>query len=187
MISQRARNGLDQWFTQALQGALSGNQGEQCSIEKMERNTGFPESRFVMLTSSSYLFRAFTLIYFDLNAATRAHFAKLSRATTDEMSEQAFMDVICERANMCGGAFNRDLGSVFNHIGLSTPNILTSGSAQCLDSLRTGHRQHFRIDITGLPVFHASLCVCEVEDLDFEVPLLPQGQGEVDSGELELF
>jgi hypothetical protein len=187
MISQRAKNGLNQWFTNALHGALSGNQGVQCSIRAHEQEADFSESRFVMLTSSSYLFRAFTLIYFELNTAVREHFAKLSRSDAASMSEQEFMDAICECANMCGGALNRELGSVFNHIGLSTPNILLSESAQCLQSLRSGHSQHFSVDFDGVSMFHASLYVCEFEDLDFEESEWTLDSTDVGSGELEMF
>ncbi len=187
MISQRAKNGLDQWFTQALKGALSASQGAPCSVETLEHNHDFPEGRFVMLTSSSYLFRAFTLIYFDLGPAVRAHLAALSRTDAQAMGEQECLDAICECANMCGGALNRELGAVFNHVGLSTPNILVAESAHCLQSLRSGHRQHFRMDFSGVALFHASLYVCEFEDLDFDEPSWAEGVADVGSGELELF
>ncbi|APW42480.1 hypothetical protein [Rhodoferax saidenbachensis] len=187
MISQRAKNGLNQWFSKALKGALSGSQGDLCSVEAVEQNADFFESRFVMLTSSSYLFRAFTLIHFELNAATREHLAKLSRSDAESMSEKEFMDAICECANMCGGALNREFGSVFNHVGLSTPNILGAESAHCLQSLRHGHSQHFRVDFNRAHMFHASLYVCEFEDLDFDGPQWASDHADIGGGELELF
>ncbi len=187
MISNNAKAGFDQLFTSALKGAMVAVDGDRCDISQLDQQAGIKESQLVMLTSSSYVFRVFMLIYFQPNAQTREHFARRSRTTADELSDHVFMDAICETGNMCSGAFNRDLSRVFPHVGLSTPNVLDARCAENLATLKAGHVQHFQIDVNHTTLFHASLCVCEYADLDFTVDWLHTIDDEVSSGELELF
>jgi hypothetical protein len=124
------------------------------------------------------------LIYFSPDEATRAHFARARRVSPAELGEQAFIDAISECANLCCGTFNRELGRVYPHIGMSTPNIMDRRCAQHLSLMEYGHLQHFVVRLNQRHDFHASLCVCEYEDLDFEVP--PSAEPE-STGELEFF
>ena len=101
------------------------------------------------------------------------------------MSEQSFLDAICEAGNLCCGGVNRDLGSVFPWVGMSTPNIVDSRCTAHLGILKYGHLQHFRLSVTDSPPLFLTLCVSESEDLDFDfqIPDLAE-QG---TGELEMF
>ena len=188
MISHSAKMALNQWFSKALKESMVAASGDQCAIETEDGNAAFPETKVVMLTSSSYVYRIFTVIYFDADLKTREHFARRTRADAQDMTDQEFIDAVCESANMTCGSLNRDLGRVYPHIGLSTPNILEARSADHLNVLQSGHLQHFRVDINGATLFHASMCVCEFADMDFSVGALAAvAEEEVDSGELEMF
>jgi hypothetical protein len=185
MISQNAKSSFDQLFTRALKGAWGGADNEPCEVTQVNDKSEITESQMVMLTSSSYVFRVFMMIYFQPNALTKEHLAKRNR--TAELTDHAFIDAICEGGNMCCGAFNRDLSWQFPHVGLSTPNILDARCATNLEPLNTGHIQHFRIEINHVPFFHASLCVCDYVDLDFSVACDALPSTATSDGELELF
>lgn len=188
MISNSAKAGFDQLFTAALKGAMVATDEDRCDVAQMDNRAGVKESQLVMLTSSSYVFRVFMMIYFEPNIQTREHFARRSRTATTELSDHSFMDAICETGNMCCGAFNRDLSrGVYPHVGLSTPNVLDARCAENLSMLKAGHGQHFQVDVNHITLFHASLCVCEYADLDFSVDWLHTTDDSVSSGELELF
>lgn len=187
MISNSAKAGFDQLFTVALKGAMVAADGDRCDVTQLDRQASIKASQLVMLTSSSYVFRVFMLIYFQPNAPTREHFARRSHTSPDELSDHVFMDAICETGNLCCGAFNRDLSRVFPHVGLSTPNVLDARCAENLTTLKAGHVQHFQVDVNHATLFHASLCVCEYADLDFSVDWLHTTEDDVSSGELELF
>jgi hypothetical protein len=188
MISQSAKNSLDQSLMLALKGAMVAVDGDLCEVTKDDDISGILESKVVMLTSSSYVFRVFVLIYFEPDDATREHFARRSRTSLAELTEQTFIDALCESGNMCSGAFNRDLGREFPHVGLSTPNILDRSCADNLAALNGGHVQHFRIDVNQATLFHASLCVCDYADMDFTFAYSDApAEGEVSNGELEMF
>lgn len=188
MLSSGAKSAVDQWFMKALRQSLAADDGSSCRICVDEPQAHSKQTKVVMLTSSSYVFRVFSLIYFDLDETTRQHFASRIRCSGDAMSHQQFIDAICECANMCVGSLNRELGKVYRHIGLSTPNILEAQSARHLDSLKSGLLRHYRIEINGVNLFRASLCVCEFEDMHFSVPSEALAtESEVENGELEMF
>jgi len=188
MLSSAAKNALDQWFMKAIRQSLTVEASKDSRVCIDEPQRDIHQTKVVMLTSSSYVFRVFSLIYFDADEATRAHLARRTGMSLNDMSQQKFVDAICECANMCAGSLNRDLGKVYRHIGLSTPNILEVQSAHHLGSLNSGHLRHFRVEVNGVNLFRASLCVCEFEDMDFHAPSeAAAAEAEVESGELELF
>lgn len=187
MISNSAKTGFDQLFVAALNGAMVAAAEDRCDVTQLKSRDSFHEPQVVMLTSSSYVFRVFMLIYFRPDAPTREHFARRSHTTAAKFSDHFFMDAICETGNMCCGAFNRDLSRVFPHVGLSTPNVLDARCAENLVSLKIGHTQHFQVDVNHGTLFHASLCVSSYADLDFDVSWLNTTNDVVDNGELEFF
>ena len=187
MISARAKSGFDELLSLSLKTALSGVQGDFCSVSLDSDALGAAGSRLVMLTSSSYVFRIIVMIHFEPDYTTREHFARRSHVAEEDFSEQALLDAICESGNMCCGAFNRELVRHFPHVGLSTPNVLDKRCAQHLPALGAGHLQHFKVAINHATLFHVSLCVCDYGDLDFvHTPTAPD-DSDVCNGELEMF
>lgn len=184
MISTNARNGFDHLLIQGFKGALAAQPDDTCDIGSVPDLSGVKDTKCVVLTISSYLFRLMVLIYFTPDTPTKAHFSRASKIDASAMSEQALIDAISECANMCCGALSRDLSRVFPHIGMSTPNILDKESSSSLHTLNCGHIQHFTVDINKATRFHASLCVSDYADLDFVVDTTAS---DVSSGELELF
>jgi len=123
------------------------------------------------------------LIYFSPDELTKAHLASINRVDVTTMDTQTFFDVISECGNICCGSVNRDLAQVFPHVGMSTPNIVDKQCAHHLDVLGSSYQHHFAVTIPQGPRFHASLCLTEFEDLDFDIQV-PEQQS---SGELEMF
>lgn len=140
-------------------------------------------SKIVMLSVSSYCFRLVLLIHFSPDEATRNHFSKINKLTASEMNDQAFGDAISECGNICCGSINRALAKSFPHVGMSTPNIVDRQCANYLSLLGGTFEEHVDIILPGGPKLHASLCVSEFEDLDFE---MAAGEDE-SNGELEMF
>lgn len=183
MISNSACNAFDNLLSQSLRSALAGPE-DGCEVSVVPNLSGQKETKMVVLTISSYLFRLMVFIYFTPDDATRAHFVRTKKLREAELSEQAFIDAISESANMCCGSLSRDLSQVFPHIGMSTPNIIDKECAASLGVLKCGHIQHFKVDINATKQFHATLCVSDYADLDFVVEATTQ---ETNTGELEFF
>jgi hypothetical protein len=119
---QRApRNGFDQMVMRGMRSALVREGGAVGRAAARASPGAAAASQAAVLSIASLVFRMLIVIYFDDDRATRAHFAALSRQAADEMSHQAFIDAICEAGNLCCGGVNRDLGTVFPWVGMSTP------------------------------------------------------------------
>ena len=185
MISARARDSFDLLLAQALSENLVAARGGRCQVEPLAGKGDLREAEFVILTISSYLFRAMVLFHFNDNAATRAHFARLVNTSPEAMDRKAFEDAVAEFGNLCCGALNRELGRHFPHVGMSTPNLLEGSCILHLGALQAGYLRHYQVEVEGDTRFHATLCVCDYGDLDFRAER--QRVVEAAVGELELF
>ncbi len=126
MISNRAQKNFDQMLTLGIKASMGGTASSVCAIEPVTTLQDIKETHAVMMTVASFLFRLSVLIYFSSDEATRRHFVGVGvdgddPATTDD---QAFFDAIRECCNVCSGALNRELATVFPHVAMSTPNII---------------------------------------------------------------
>lgn len=184
MISQHAKEGFDHLLMQALKSSLVSSSNDQCEVRIMDGSADIKARKTVILTVSSYLFRAIGLIHFTLTQPVKAHLAAINRGNVDEMDEQAFFDVISECGNICCGSLNRELGNFYPHIGMSTPNVLDGNCLHYLKALDAGHVQHYEVRINDDIVMHASLCVCDYADMDF---IVDKTESTEDTGELEMF
>jgi hypothetical protein len=184
MITQPAREGFDHLLTRALRASLTVSDEQSCDINVVPNLDHVEASTMVVLTVSSYLFRLIVMLHFSADQVTREHVARVNKIAPEDMSEQSFRDAIAECGNICCGILNRDLGPIFPHIGMSTPNLIDTRCAAYLDMLNCGHIQHFEVNIEQTPMFRVSLCVCDYADLDFVIDVNDAG---ADTGELELF
>lgn len=184
MISNDARDGFDYMFLQGLKGGLLASPQDSCEVTVLPDLSDVKETKSVILTISSYLFRLMVLIYFTPDQTTKEHFARVNKMQAEDMSEQAFYDAISECGNISCGILNRELVRFFPSVGMSTPNILDKDCSHYLKILNFGHIQHLRINVNNSIQFNASMCVCDYADLDFKVDVTEE---ESSTGELELF
>ena len=184
MISKRARESLDQMVTVGIIACLGGAEAEACKITLLPNSAEIQESKVVVLTVASYLFRLFVLIYFSPDESTKTHFASINHIDPAEMTEPELLDAICECGNICCGTLNRELARVYPHVAMSTPNIIERECANYLESLGAGHLQHFRALAGDGKLFHFSLCMRNYADIDFE--WAPEVDA-VSAGEMEFF
>ncbi len=181
-IHPNAQLGFEAMITQGLKAGI-GATDDTVVISTLPDDSKFKEDKAVILTVSSYLFRLIVMIYFDEDMPTREHFSRLYRTPINEMKDKAFLDAICECANMVVGTLNRDLSGVFHSVGMSTPNIIDSHCADYLSTLNFGFSKTFSVLINGDKQFHATLGVTEFDDLDFTF----EASCEESTGELEMF
>lgn len=184
MISNRARDSLDQMVMLGIKASVGGVSPENCEISVLPTNAEIAESKVVVLTVASYLFRLLVLVYFSPDESTKAHFSRMDGIESIKMSEQDFLDAIRECGNICCGTLNRELARVYPHVAMSTPNII---DRECVDHLKLlggGHLQHFRAVVGDGKQWHFSLCVRDYADIDFDWALKPDV---VSAGEMEFF
>ena len=182
MITERAKSSFDRLLQAGLKSGLSTQDGPVV-IEPVAELGKIKDKKIVILTVSSYLFRAMAIVYFRPDAATRAFFARGDESALDD---QAFYDRVAECGNICCGTLNRDLGRHFPHVGMSTPNIIDTDCMRYVDLLGCGLVKHYRLRLAGDLTMHASLCVTAYGTVDFHVEPRVE-HDEVSTGELELF
>lgn len=182
MVSDQAKAAFDFLVEQAIKSSMLGEDKDACQIETLTDTAQIKSKQMVILTVSAYAFRAMLFIHFTKDRPTKAHFAAMKQQ--GEMDDAEFLDAVMESGNLACGAVNRELGTHFPHLGMSTPSVLDHASMEYVGALGAGHVRHWRIATGSGAVFHASLAVCEDEDIDFTVD---QTQTEDTSGELEFF
>jgi hypothetical protein len=184
MITERAKASFDRLLISSLRSGMPVG-GASVSVEPVAALEKNKDKKIVILTVSSYLFRALAIIYFKPDAATRAYFNRNAEEGAPELSDEEFYDRVSECGNVCVGALNRDLGPFFPHVGMSTPNIIDKDCMQYVDLLGCGLVKHYKVLLAGELTMHATLCVADYGLVDFHVD--PAVEVEVDTGELEMF
>ncbi len=167
-----------------IKASMGGTTPETCEITTLANPKEIRETKVVMLTVASFLFRLSVLIYFSSDDATQEHFARINNIEPSEMNDQAFLDAIRECGNICCGTLNRELARVCPHVAMSTPNIIERECVNHLESLNGGHLQHFRATIDGSKQFHVTLCVRDYADIDFDWTVIEETTA---AGEMEFF
>ena len=184
MITERAKASFDRLLVSSLRSGMPVG-GASVSVEPVAVLEKTKDKKIVILTVSSYLFRALAIIYFKPDAATRAYFNRNADEGAPELGDEEFYDRVSECGNVCVGALNRDLGPFFPHVGMSTPNIIDKDCMQYVDLLGCGLVKHYKVVLAGELTLHATLCVADYGQVDFHVD--PAVEVEVDTGELEMF
>jgi hypothetical protein len=181
MISDHSKHNIELAFQKAARATLVRDASDICEIVPTEiRKAGLPYGgKLVLITTSSFLFRLMTIFRLVESPATRTYFN--SRAT-----EQKLEDVFAEFANLCCGAFNRELTPSFPHLAMSIPETLSNHCIEFLRELNPQYLSSYLITINDSVRLHATLCLsCSVpvEVADSTADTEP----EHNVGELELF
>lgn len=184
MISEQAQDGFEHIFKKTVLANIAASPGDFCEIEPVNDPEEIKEDEFAVLTISSTYFRFLTLFHFNNNDATKNHFLKGAAPNAETSSDSAFRDAFQEFCNICCGAMNRELHKNFHFLGMSTPYLLLKQSAPFISALDPGYVKHYRITINHSLVLHATLCVCDYDDVDFKMAI---DEIEDNTGELELF
>jgi hypothetical protein len=184
MITERARSSFERLLLSSLRGGMPAA-GANIDVSAFDSLALIGEKKIVVLTVSSYLFRAMAILYFKPDAATRAYFDRNAAEGAPALGDDEFNDRLAECGNVCCGALNRELGAHFPHVGMSTPNIIDRDCMKYVDLLGCDLVKHYRIVLDGELTMYASLCVASYGVVDFHVD--PAAAANVDTGELELF
>ena len=183
-LSSRTVASLDKLAMHGLKTCFAGRTAEVTKLTVLPDMKGMPHTRSVMLSVALVECRMVMFIHYGQDAACRAHFATMLDKDLSQLDDRAFLDAVSEAGNVACGTFNRDLGRVFTHLGMSTPAMVDSQCARHLGLLRHAHQRHYVIELNARVQFHATLCVCPYTPLDFELDPLDDL---ADAGELEMF
>lgn len=186
-VSARAAAGLDDFVAQAVRNALR-VPGQDAALQRLDEQAPLPpEPEVVMLTVSSYLFRALLFIHVDRGPAWRGFVAALAGGDADDYGDERFVDALMERGNLACGAFNRELAHYYPHTGMSTPCLLERGSLNHVRALHPALTRRYRVQATPDLALHLTLVLCAFADIDFAFEPRAAEVEEEAAGELEMF
>lgn len=189
-VTAMARDALDWAFDKSIRENSVSDPLEPCVVTRLTESppsTGDEQRQLVVLNMSSYVFRVVALFDFSMDAATRAHLAKLSRTPLARLDGQALLDACSEWVNMICGAVNRGLSARFPHAGMSTPFPLESSCAHHLSLLNPAWTRVFAVEINQSVRYNLNVCVCVASGSTLDFDLDRSAQEDASSGELELF
>jgi len=184
MISEQAQSSFNHIFKTAVMSNFSDYYNDSCEIESITEHKEITEAEFSVLTITSSSFRFLTLLHFDRNESTIKYFANNAIEDDENTHSNEFIDGILEFCNLTCGTMNRNLNAHFTYSGMSTPYVLTRPCLDFVYALDPGYIKHFRITINLSLVLHATLYICNYDDVDFAVDT---SKADESTGELELF
>jgi hypothetical protein len=179
VISAHAKDSFDRIFRKAAQARLPVVAGDLCEIAPMAEAGACinRDSKVVVLTISSIVFRLLLILHFDENDTTRGYYL-------NDGDERPFQEVFLEICNLCCGAMNQELLHYFPDLGMSTPYVLNARCLPHLHELKPALVSSYSLIFNGAVPLAATVCVCTHAPLDF---VADTSAVEETSGELELF
>jgi hypothetical protein len=179
MLSPQTTKNIGDAFHRAAATSLVRNTGDTCHIVPATGpDLGInPARKLLMITISSFSFRLLTSFQISQDQPTRDYYTAGAHSTLDE--------VFAESANMCCGAFGRELSSHFKHLAMSVPYGLESPCLEFLSALEPRFQASFDITVNATAQIRATLCMYCNRPVEFTPPavIVVNHVG----GELELF
>jgi hypothetical protein len=187
MISPRAKTGFENLLHRCLEESLRTEAHAAWQLEPGAEPDDIKVQRFMMLTVSSYDFRLMVLLHFSCDEASMKYVADSLKLGAAELPLTRYYDFIAEVGNNFCGAFKRELGHYFPHLGMSTPNQLGRESLKHVKSWPIDHEIHIKAHSEEGAEFCGSLYVSSFGELDFDLVQQSKSEEIVEMGALELF
>ena len=179
MLSAQTTKNLSDAFQRSVQATLVRNAGDACRVTPSTDPAPAKNAaaKLLLITISSFSFRLVIAFRIPQEQPTRDYYTSGAKTSLDE--------VFAEVANMCCGAFGRELASQFKHLAMSVPYGLDAHCLDFLASLEPCFQTSFEVTINEAARIWATICVCCKHPVEFS----PAAAVEVShaGGELELF
>jgi hypothetical protein len=179
MLSAQTTRNISDAFQRSVQATLVRNSGDACRIAPSTNPavTNKTPAKLLMITISSFSFRLVTVFRIPQEQPTHDYYAAGAKNTLDE--------VFAEVANMCCGAFGRELSSQFKHLAMSVPYGLDASCLDLLGTLQPRFQASYDVTINDAARIWTTICMCCNHPVEFA----PTAAVEVShaGGELELF
>lgn len=186
-LPQSAKDSLTKLLTDSLEESLKTENYSAWTLTTLINIEQVTAPEFTMLTISSYDFRIFVLLHSTCSAPSMRYAADALKMPLEQLTTTRYYDFLGELGNRFCGAFKRDLGGFFPHMGMSTPNRLRSESLKHLKNLSLAYDIHVSAQASEETTFYASLYVSVYGDREFRMDKLNNTEEQVEVGALELF
>jgi hypothetical protein len=188
MISASAIASIEWLFEKSLGSNSVLGPEDRCAVAFQQALPDHGEEHcLIALNISSYAFRIVALFDFSMDAATKAHFARIMKRGDETLEGQALLDAFGEFTNMICGEVNRGLSTRFRHVGLSTPFVLENTCLSHASMLNPTHLRAIEVAVNDAVHFKIVLCVCVGSESPLDFDIERTEHQEIETGELEFF
>lgn len=187
VLPQVAKDALTKLLSGSLEEILKTETYSTWALQTLTSPDQVVAPEFTMLTISSYDFRIFVLLHSSCSAPSMRYAANALQMPLEQLTTPRYYDFLGELGNRLCGAFKRDLGNCFPHMGMSTPNRMRNESLKHLKNLSLAHDIHISAKASEEAIFCASLYVSMYGTRVFRLDNLPKAKKQIDAGALELF
>ena len=179
MLSAQTTRNIADAFHRSVRATLVRNSGDACLIVPSTATDSEkkPAVKLLMITISSFSFRLVTVFRIPQEPQTHDYYTAGARNTLDE--------VFAELANMCCGAFGRELASQFKHLAMSVPFGVDAQCVDFLDNLQPSFQASYDISINAAARIWAAIFLCCKQPVEFAPAAAVETSHS--GGELELF
>lgn len=186
-LPQGSKEALAGLLSSCLEESLKTEAYTSWTMKTLQNSDQVIATEFTLLTISSYDFRIFILLHSSCNGDALRYASDALHISQDQLTTTRFYDFVGELGNRFCGAFKRDLGYCFPHLGMSTPNRMNNASLKHLKSLSFANDIHVCAKAADGATFYASLLVSIYGTREFRLDKLPKACDQVETGMMELF
>lgn len=170
MISKAAKDSLSTLFQQAIKETLDlENNPHQWELQPLEGYSKVRAKEFIILTICCYDFRLLATLHFTYNRPTLHYVSESLQLPVGQVDRTRFDDYLGEYCNHYCGIIKRTLGSIFPHLGMSTPEKLKEESALYFQNLEYEYAMYSLASSKNKVHFSFGLFICPAGDLDFTI------------------
>ena len=187
VLPQAAKDALAKLLADSLEESLKTDAYASWTLKTLTNPDQVVAPEFTMLTISSYDFRIFVLLHSSCSPASMRYAANALSMPLEQLTTARYYDFLGELGNRFCGAFKRDLGYCFPHMGMSTPNRMRSESLKHLKNLSFAYDIHVSAQASEEAAFSASLFVSVYGTREFRLDNLRKVEAQAETGALELF
>lgn len=187
VVPQAAKQALASMLSHCLEEALKTENYAAWAVQAQANPEENAAQEFTMLTISSYDFRMFVLLHASCNTPSMRYAADALRIPQEQLTTARYYDFLGELGNRFCGAFKRDLGNSFPHMGMSTPNRMRGESLKHIKSLSFAYDTHINARADDATHFSASLYASFYGTREVRLDNLPKVKEQSEVGALELF
>ncbi len=179
MLSEQSRRNLVELFQSAARASLLHSTEHTWTMDLDASGAAVtPDGGpLVVITTASFHFRLLTIFSVPESEANRDYFVPPGSGLSID-------DGFAEAANLCCGALNREMSSIYSHLAMSVPSRLRASCVDYLAVLAPQFTSSFTITINATVRIGVTLCLCCTAPVDF--PMRAAVSEQV-TGELEMF
>ncbi len=159
-------------------------------VDKYNFDVTVQSNLFIMITISSYACRFLVILHVEKNDNIYQYIANCLQIEAEQLDDRQYYEYLKEMCNNLVGTLKRELNVTIGHLGMSTPDNITSESVQYLYDQPCSYKQIFKAKKQESIFFCSLYLYLDTDNMDLVIPDMAEksiDEESIEQGELELF